>query len=159
MIKPMKALAFLVVTSCLVTPVKLTLAEDTQQSAKKPKKMIVLPPLKEDAQQDNDIVLSGIVLDRTISRFGKEFVRQFNLAWQDVPQTAGVNLVIKETKLARSGTRLVIEVNGRLIYQTYFGMRHKSVEEVVKQAIYYAIEGVARINVDVSGPDLAESGY
>ena len=155
----MRALFLLGVISCFVLSAKLTLAEESHQSANKIKKMIVLPPLKTDEQHDSEIVLSGIVLDRTISRFGKEFVRQFNLSWQDVPETAGVNLVIKETKLPRSGTRLVIEVNGRLIYQTYFGMRQKTVEEVVKQAIYYAIEGVARINVDVSGPDLSESGY
>jgi len=159
MAKPIKLLNILLITSLCSLSAKLTLAEENHQTAKKTKKMIVLPPLKEDATQDNEIVLSGIVLDRTISRFGKEFVRQFNLSWQDVPETAGVNLVIKETKLPRSGTRLVIEVNGRLIYQTYFGMRQKPVKDVVKQAIYYAIEGVARINVDVSGPDLAESGY
>jgi len=159
MIKPMKALVFLTVILCFVMSLKPTLAEQNVQSAKKPKKMIVLPPLNEDDPQDSEIVLSGIVLDRTISRFGKEFVRQFNLSWQDVPQTAGVNLVIKETKLPRSGTRLIIEINGRLVYQTYFGMRQKPMKDVVKQATYYAIEGLSRLNVDLSGPDLAESGY
>lgn len=159
MIKPMKALVFLTVTLCFVMSVKLTIAEENHQRAKKTKKIIELPPLKENEKQDSEIVLSGIVLDRTISRFGKEFVRQFNLSWQDVPQTAGVNLVIKETKLPRSGTRLIVEINGRLVYQTYFGMRQKPMKDVVKQAIYYTIEGVARVNVDVSGPDLAESGY
>jgi len=133
--------------------------QSTQTKAKKIKKMVVLPEIKESAAEKSEIVLSGIVLDRTISRFGKEFVRQFNLSWQEVPETAGVNLVIKETKLPRSGTRLVIEVKGRLIYQTYFGMRQKPMKDVVKQATYYAIEGVARSNQDMSGPDLAKSGY
>jgi len=133
--------------------------QSTQAKVKKVKKMVVLPEIKEKATEKNEIVLSGIVLDRTISRFGKEFVRQFNLSWQEVPETAGVNLVIKETKLPRSGTRLVIEVKGRLIYQTYFGMRQKPMKDVVKQATYYAIEGVARSNQDMSGPDLAKSGY
>ncbi len=38
-------------------------------------------------------------------------------------------------------------------------MRQKPMKDVVKQATYYAIEGVARANVDISGPDLATSGY
>ncbi len=131
----------------------------TVNKTKKAKKLIILPEIKVDEFEQDEIVLSGIVLDRTISRFGKEFVRQFNLTWQEVPDTAGINLVIKETKLPRSGTRLVIEVKGRIIYQTYFGMRQKPMKDVVKQATYYAIEGVARANVDISGPDLATSGY
>jgi curli production assembly/transport component CsgE len=130
-----------------------------KNSPQKAKKVIALPELEEETAERDEIILSGIVLDRTISRFGKEFVRQFNLSWQEVPDTAGVNLVIKETKLPRSGTRLVIEVKGQIIYQTYFGMRQKPIEDVVKQATYYAIEGVARANVDMSGPDLAKSGY
>ncbi len=134
-------------------------SSEKKLSAKKVKRLVVLPEVKAESPQDDDITLSGIVLDRTISRFGKEFVRQFTLSWQEVPETAGVNLVIKETKLPRSGTRLVIEVKGRLIYQTYFGMRQKPMKDVVKQATYYAIEGVARANVDMSGPDLASSGY
>jgi len=133
--------------------------QSTQTKAKKIKKMVVLPEIKESAEEKNEIVLSGIVLDRTISRLGREFVRQFNLSWQEVPETSAVNLVIKETKLPRSGTRLIIEVKGRVIYQTYFGMRQKPMKDVVKQATYYAIEGVARSNQDMSGPDLAKSGY
>ena len=43
----MKILAFLAVILCFVMSVKSTFAEQNNQSAKKQKKMIVLPPLKE----------------------------------------------------------------------------------------------------------------
>lgn len=142
-----------------LTSIDTSFSSERVKPAKKVKKLVVLPEIQDNEFEQDEIVLSGIVLDRTITRFGKEFVRQFNLSWQEVPATAGVNLVIKETKLPRSGTRLVIEVKGQIIYQTYFGMRQKPMKDVVRQATYYAIEGVARANVDMSGPDLAISGY
>lgn len=154
----MKAVVVLIVSVTLFST-SFSFASEQNTSTKKVKKMVVLPEIEDDRVDQDEITLSGIVLDRTISRFGKEFVRQFNLSWQEVPDTAGVNLVIKETKLPRSGTRLVIEVKGQIIYQTYFGMRQKPMKDVVQQATYYAIEGVARANVDMSGPDLARSGY
>jgi curli production assembly/transport component CsgE len=128
--------------------------------AKKTKKIIALPSVvTEDEGPADELIISGIVLERTISRFGKEFTRQFTQSWQDVPNTSGVNVLIKENKLPRSGTRLIIELNGKLVYQTYFGMRQAQMKDTVKQATYYAIEGLARLSVDLSGPDLASSGY
>lgn len=154
----MKAFFIFILIITLVSSATSFSAEQ-EEPVKKVRKLIVLPEIKDKEDDKYEIVLSGIVLDRTISRFGKEFVRQFTLSWQNIPKTAGVNLVIKETKLPRSGTRLVIEVKGLIVYQTYFGMKQKPMKDAIKQAIYYSMEGVARADLDMSGPDLARSGY
>ncbi len=53
---------------------------------KKKKKIIALPSVvTEDEGPADELIISGIVLERTISRFGKEFTRQFTQSWQDVP--------------------------------------------------------------------------
>jgi curli production assembly/transport component CsgE len=132
---------------------------DAKFMAKKERKVIVLPDLAKDKKETYDVIINGLVLDRTITRYGKEFVRQFNLSWQDIPNTTGINVIIKEKKLPRSGTRLSIELNGQITYQANFSMRQNQIKVLVDQAMYYTINGISRLNLDTSGPDLADSGY
>ena len=87
-----------------------------------------------------EIEISGLLLDRTISRSGHEF----SLLWQDMPNTVGTNVVIKETVVPRAGTRLVVEMNNTIIYGTYMGRRIEPVEDKVEQAIYTTIDAIAR---------------
>ena len=108
-----------------------------------------------------EIVISGFVVDRTISRFGKDFYQHFSVLWHEVPEslTEGVNLVIKETVVPRSGTRLVIEIDHKIIYLTHFGRRNTVVKKQVEQAIFVVIEGLVQLNFNSQSDDLAESGY
>jgi len=73
--------------------------------------------------------------------------------------TEGVNLVIKETIVPRSGTRLVIEIDNQPIYMTQFGRRNTIVKHQVEQALYTVVDNLVRINFNSQNDDLAESGY
>lgn len=106
-----------------------------------------------------EIGISGLLLDRTISRSGHEFYNKFSLLWQDMPNTVGINVVIKETVVPRAGTRLVVEMNNTIIYGTYMGRRIESVEEKVEQAIYTTIDAIARSQFIEQSEDLASSGW
>lgn len=111
--------------------------------------------------QCQELTLSGLVVDRTISRFGKDFYRNFSVLWQEVPPslTEGVNLVIKETIVPRSGTRLEIAIDDKVIYLTHFGRRNTVVKQQVEQAIFHVMSGLARLNFNSQSDDLADSGY
>ncbi|WP_397472830.1 curli production assembly/transport protein CsgE [Rheinheimera sp.] len=93
----------------------------------------------------DDIELSGMVLDRSISRFGKDFAFYYSGYWRDMPATEGVTVVIYEQVYPQSGTFLWVEMNQTRVYQTYFGRRYNDVKQMAEQAILLSINELANI--------------
>ncbi|KKO46464.1 curli production assembly protein CsgE [Arsukibacterium ikkense] len=108
--------------------------------------MLLLLPLKAAA---NDIELSGLVIDRTISRFGKDFMFYYSGYWRDMPATEGVSVVIYEQVYPQAGTFLWVELNQQRVYQTYFGRRHNNVKDMAEQAILRSINELANIQASM----------
>lgn len=102
----------------------------------------------------NDIELSGMVLDRSISRFGKDFAFYYSGYWRDMPSTEGVTVVIYEQVYPQSGTFLWVEMNQTRVYQTYFGRRYNDVKQMAEQAVLLSINELANIQ---TGKMLGES--
>ena len=111
--------------------------------------------------RSQEITVSGFLVDRTISRFGKDFYQYFSVLWQEVPVslTEDANLVIKETVVPRSGTRLTIEIDNKIIYLTYFGRRNTVVKKQVAQAIFIVMESLVQLDFQAQSDDFANSGY
>ncbi|MDP5151249.1 curli production assembly/transport protein CsgE [Rheinheimera baltica] len=97
------------------------------------------------SSQADDIELGGIVLDRSISRFGKDFTFYYAGYWRDMPSTEGVTVVIYEQVYPQSGTLLWVEMNQKRIYQTYFGRRYNDVKQMAEQAVLLSINELANI--------------
>ncbi|RUO33618.1 curli production assembly/transport protein CsgE [Aliidiomarina soli] len=95
------------------------------------------------SSQSSDIELSGLVLDRTITRFGKDFFFYYTSYWRDIPDTEGLTVVIHEQVYPQAGTRLWVEIEQETIFQTYFGRRHSDVKKVAEQAILISLDRVA----------------
>ncbi|MDP4537431.1 curli production assembly/transport protein CsgE [Alkalimonas collagenimarina] len=102
--------------------------------------LYVTPPVSA-----SDISLSGLVLDRTISRFGKDFVFYYSSYWREMPSTENITVVIYEQVYPQAGTRLWVELNQKTIYQTYFGRRYNDVKETAEQAVLNSLTELARI--------------
>lgn len=96
----------------------------------------------------NDIELSGLVLDRTISRFGKDFTFYYAGYWRDMPSTEGVTVVIYEQVYPQAGTVLWLEMNQKKIYQTYFGRRYNDVKHMAEQAVLLSVNELANIQTE-----------
>jgi curli production assembly/transport component CsgE len=92
-----------------------------------------------------EIELDGLVLDRTISRFGKDFSFYYSGYWRDMPATEGTTVVIYEQVYPQAGTFLWVEMNQKRIYQTYFGRRYNDVKQMAEQAIILSINELANI--------------
>ena len=92
-----------------------------------------------------DIEREGLVLDRTISRFGKDFVYYYAGYWRDMPATEGVTVVIYEQVYPQAGTYLWVEINQVKIYHTHFGRRYNDVKQMAEQAILHSINELANI--------------
>ncbi|RZF90040.1 curli production assembly/transport protein CsgE [Pseudoalteromonas sp. N1230-9] len=109
--------------------------------------------------QAKELEIDGLVLDRSISRFGHQFYFEFANLWRDLPSTAGFNIEIKETVLPRAGTRLVLRMNNQIVYVTYLGRRLEPLDERVKQAMYSVMDAMARSQMQQSSPDMAKNGW
>lgn len=97
------------------------------------------------AARATEIELDGLVLDRTISRFGKDFSFYYSGYWRDMPATEGTTVVIYEQVYPQAGTFLWVEMNQKRIYQTYFGRRYNDVKQMAEQAIILSINELANI--------------
>lgn len=112
------------------------------------KKILLLALLFTPISQADDIELGGMVLDRTISRFGKDFFFYYTSYWRDIPSTNGMTVVIHEQIFPQAGTRLWVEIERTKIFETYFGRRQNDVKKLAEQAILISINEVARIKAD-----------
>ncbi|GAA5130809.1 hypothetical protein GCM10025767_02280 [Thalassotalea piscium] len=100
-----------------------------------------------------------MLLDNTISRQGKEFSYKFSQLWQDLPNSNGINVQIKEQVIPRSGTKLTVKMNNTPIYVTYMGRRQEPIASRVEQAMFILIEMMAQSQFSEHNPDLANDGW
>jgi len=122
--------------------------------------LIILSLLLASAQgHTKEIEIGGLVLDRSISRFGHQFYFDFSQIWRDLPNSSGSNVVIKETVLPRAGTRLEVLLNNELIYVTFMVRRGGPLKERVESAMFAAMDAIARSRFKQTSPDLAPSGW
>ncbi len=111
--------------------------------------------------KDDDIEISGLVIDRTLTRFGKDFGFYYSGYWRDLPFTQGFNVTLYETVFPQAGTQLTLEVNGNTIYMTHFGRRANPIKERAEQAILLTIDYMAQVRANAITGELAEisDGY
>lgn len=110
---------------------------------------------------EDDIEISGLVIDRTLTRFGKDFGFYYSGYWRDLTFTQGFNVTLYETVFPQAGTQLTLEVNGKAIYRTHFGRRANPIKERAEQAILLTIDHIAQIKANAVTGELAsaEDGY
>lgn len=109
--------------------------------------------------KSNEIEISGLVLDNTISRQGHEFAVQLGRFWQEIPNTFGKNVIVKEIIVPQAGTRLDVVFDNKIVYRTYLGRRLLPLDEKVGQAVYRLVDAVAQVDGQSSSPDLADDEW
>jgi curli production assembly/transport component CsgE len=62
---------------------------------------------------------TGFVVDRTMTNFGAEFLREFALAWRAQGSHEGVDLTIVERPSARWGSTIFVEYNGQAVARVF----------------------------------------
>ena len=104
---------------------------------------------------DNDIEISGLVIDRTLTRFGKDFGFYYSSYWRELPFTQGFNVTLYETVFPQAGTVLTLEVNGTRIYTTHFGRRANPIKESAEQANLLTIDYLAQVRANAITGDFS----
>ncbi|WP_244623501.1 curli production assembly/transport protein CsgE [Shewanella salipaludis] len=106
--------------------------------------------------EEAEIEISGLVIDRTLTRFGKDFSFYYSGYWRDLPFTQGFNVTLNETVFPQAGTQLRVAVNGTQIYMTYFGRRASPVKERAEQAILLTIDYIAKVRANAITGEMAD---
>ncbi len=61
----------------------------------------------------------GFIVDRTITNFGAQFVRDFSQSWHSYPGMDGVDITIVEKPSARWGSTILVEHNNHAIARVF----------------------------------------
>lgn len=62
---------------------------------------------------------TGFIIDRTVTNFGAQFVRDFSQAWRTMTNTDAVDLTIVEKPSARWGSTIFVEHNNQAIARVF----------------------------------------
>ncbi|MFT5276831.1 MAG: curli production assembly/transport component CsgE [Glaciecola sp.] len=116
--------------------------------------LLIFSMLSSEAKSQ-EIAISGLILDSTISRQGHEFANKLSRFWQEIPNTFGKNVVVKEIIVPQAGTMVDVVFGNKTIYRTYFGRRLMPIDDKVNQAVVLLIEAVAQSDIKSNNPDLA----
>ena len=106
-----------------------------------------------------ELNLGGMVLDRTLSRFGKDFSFYYASYWRELPGTDGITIVIHEQVYPQAGTILWVEMDQTRIFQATFGRRQNDVKQLAEQAILQSVQLLAVKNTDALLGSAAESEF
>ncbi|GAB2694850.1 CsgE family curli-type amyloid fiber assembly protein [Aliiglaciecola aliphaticivorans] len=121
--------------------------------------IIGLTLLKPTFALADELALSGLLLDNTISRQGHEFASEFGKYWRDIPDTFGQNVQIKEIIVPQAGTKLTVHFANQTIYQTYMGRRQTPIKQRVETAVVLLIDALSRSGISQNNPDLADDEW
>ena len=93
---------------------------------------------------DDGLLISGMLLDKTISRQGKQFSDIYSAYWRELPGTEGLTVVLYEQIYPQAGTLLAVQLGSRRIYQTYLGRRLQDIKPLAEQAVLQTMPELAR---------------
>ncbi|MCL1036065.1 curli production assembly/transport protein CsgE [Shewanella submarina] len=120
--------------------------------------LVILLLIAPASRASDDIEISGLVIDRTLTRFGKDFAFYYSGYWRDLTFTQGANVTLTETVFPQAGTKLTVEINGTLIYVTHFGRRASPVKERAEEAVLRTVDYLAHIQAEALSGELAAGG-
>lgn len=91
--------------------------------------------LEKDAAAIEGLEIDGLIIDETRTKAGRDFYSLFYSKWQAPVQASNFSIVLKEYPTRGRVSRLGIEVNGKLAYQSVLQPRSDLLELSANQAI------------------------
>jgi len=104
-----------------------------------------------------DVVLNGLIVDRTYTRFGKEFYSAYSQKLSSA--RFDFNITIEEKFLPRVGSLIKVYGDRSLIFGRVLGRKNSEMEGHVNLALNATSGFIARRRVPEINPDLHGEGY
>jgi len=101
--------------------------------------------------------LNGLIIDRTFTRFGKEFYRQYSQQLQDT--SYDFNIVIEEKFLPRVGSLVTVSADNRTIFGRMLGRKNQELKQHVDIALNVTAQFIAQRMYPEINPDLKGDGF
>ncbi|SRR5690606_1573907 len=79
---------------------------------------------------------TGLVVDETLTRFGREVYDQFYQRWTAPEGAVAYTLLVQEQPLPGLSTLLTLRLDGEIIYQTRLQPGEEFLENVVQEALH-----------------------
>ncbi|MGF1903718.1 curli production assembly/transport protein CsgE [Aliivibrio salmonicida] len=94
-------------------------------------------PLEKDKVNEVDdlIEIDGLIIDRTLTRLGKDFYFSFSIKMNSKYDDLGVNLTVKERPTALSGSIIGVYHFDKVIYRGALSPGQRQAEEKADQAV------------------------
>lgn len=102
--------------------------------------------------------LQGLVIDRTITFFGRDFYGRFMDAWRDQPDTGSVDLAIIERPDPRFGSEITIEADRKVEFRAFLSPTRARTRALADSAAAMLAQRLALTPAQrraAEGPDLA----
>ena len=96
-----------------------------------------ITPLEEaDSDDDSLVEIEGLLIDRTLTRLGKDFYFAFSMKMNNEYGDLEVNLTITEVPTALSGSIITVYHFDRAIYKTALSPGRYQAEQRAEEAMY-----------------------
>lgn len=102
--------------------------------------------------------LQGLVIDRTITFFGRDFYGRFMDVWRDQPDTGGVDLAIIERPDPRFGSEITIEADRKVEFRAFLSPTRARTRALAESAAAMLAQRLVLTPAQrraAEGPDLA----
>ncbi|MEM9102140.1 MAG: CsgE family curli-type amyloid fiber assembly protein [Pseudomonadota bacterium] len=107
--------------------------------------------------------IQSLLLDRTVTPFGKQFFKSFSEAWNSNQFNSGndaLHLLVKESLLPQSRTLIQLEINHRVVYRSILSHRKRQqIDQDAQDAFQKIAQFIAQQALQQSNEDIAISGY
>lgn len=113
------------------------------------------------SHENEDIGISGLVVDETFSKVGHDFYDLFYSDWEPPKNVKDYSITITEKPLPRLGTQITIIVNDTPVYQRFVQPRTEIIKEMAQQGLeisYSYLENYDQIQKELQGKDMQGTG-
>ena len=159
---PMKKLGFITSLFCIALAVSIK-AQDLSE--------INLP---ENQEYDNGILsegilleddseseLTGLIIDETVSKIGRDFTASFFNNWQMPNKQLEYSILIQEKPVPGNGSKILVYVDDYLLFQNFIQPRADVIEDNAKyatQLVNSYLDNFELIQQQLQGEDLSGTG-
>jgi len=107
---------------------------------------------------DDELDISGFILDKTVSRFGKIYFSNISSRWEEHAQLGSYSIIVEEKYVPQTGSLAVIYLNGKKVMQLSLGRKEHVIIEHSKNTVNVLINILLEQQFPANNPDLAHSG-
>lgn len=99
-------------------------------------------------QAESGELLTGIVVNRTVTVLGWDFYHYFSSSWRDNPVSEHYSVSVHERPTAIRGSEIWVEYNHQRVFHTYLAPARSAVKDVSDAAVRIVAQNVEALDIN-----------